>query len=134
VAGSFTRTRAGIGTTTFAALQGLPSRSIQISVGVLAIIAAILASLQSFLDLGARAERHRIAGARYKATIRRLEQLGIGRITGMKLDDPVITEIRDSLDALEADMPVVPPNIYRSVEPTYHENEFVDSVGGRHAR
>jgi len=34
----------------------------------------------------------------------------------------------------EADMPVVPPNIYRSVEPTYHENEFVDSVGGRHPR
>src|SRR5207245_3416011 len=43
-----------VGTTTFAALQGLPSRSIQISVGVLAIIAAIPASLQSFMDLGAR--------------------------------------------------------------------------------
>src|SRR5438876_9841241 len=57
-----TVTSAIVGTTTFAAFQESPDRAIQLLVGVLAIIAAILASLQSFLDLGARAERHRIAG------------------------------------------------------------------------
>src|SRR6266496_2170050 len=74
-----------VATSTFAALQDSPSRVIQIVVGVLAIVAAILSSLQSFLDLGARAERHRMAGVRYKAVIRQLEQLGIGTIKGLGL-------------------------------------------------
>ena len=61
-----------VGTATFAALQASsgPQASsgsfIQLIVGVLAILAAILTSLQSFLDLGARAERHRLAGANTK--------------------------------------------------------------------
>jgi uncharacterized protein involved in exopolysaccharide biosynthesis len=118
-----------VGTSIFAALQQTSSSALtQIIIGSLAIIAAILASLQSFLDLGARAERHRIAGAKYKATIRRLEQLGIGTISGMRLDDPMLTEVRQSLDALEEEMPVVPPSIYDLVEAKYRDKVFVDSV------
>lgn len=119
-----------VGTGTFAALQKSPDRAVQIIIGVLAIVAAILASVQAFLDLGARAERHRIAGVKYKAVIRRLEQLGIGAISGLGLDAPVLTELRQSLDALEEEMPVVPPSIYDSVEAKYRHKAFVDSVGG----
>src|SRR5438445_4968916 len=44
-----------VGTSTFAALQRQsPDRGIQLAIGGLAILAAILVSLQSFLDLGAR--------------------------------------------------------------------------------
>src|SRR6516164_4496347 len=73
-----TITSAIVGTSTFAALQRSPGLPIQVTIGALAIIAAILASLQAFLDLGARAERHRIAGVKYKEVIRHMEQLGIG--------------------------------------------------------
>jgi hypothetical protein len=53
-----------VGTATFAALQASSGPLIQLIVGALAVLAAILTSLQSFLDLGARAERHRLAGAK----------------------------------------------------------------------
>ena len=117
-----------VGTSTFAALQETPGSAARGIIGGLAIIAAILASLQSFLDLGARAERHRIAGVKYKAVIRRLEQLGIGSVSGMGLDAPVLTEVRQSLDGLEEEMPVVPPSIYDLIEGKYRRKEFVDVV------
>ena len=98
------------------------------TIGALAIIAAILASLQSFLDLGARAERHRIAGAKYKAVIRQMEQMGIGTLSAVGLETPIVTELRKNLDALEEEMPVVPPGIYDSVEARYRDKTFVDSV------
>ncbi len=124
-----TITSAVVGTSTFAALQELPDPNVQITIGVLALIAAILTSLQSFLDLGARAERHRIAGAKYKAAIRHMEQLGIGTLSKLALDAPVVTELRNNLDALEEEMPVVPPSVYDSVERKYQHKAFVDSVG-----
>lgn len=117
-----------VGTTTFAALQGSPDRTIQVLVGVLAVVAAVLVSLQSFLDLGARAERHRIAGIRYKAAIRQLEQLGIGTLSSTALDAPAVTELRRQLDAIEEEMPVVSPRVYDRIEAKYHGSTFVDSV------
>ena len=122
-----------VGTSTFAALQESPDRPLQLVVGVLAIVAAILASLQAFLDLGARAERHRIAGVRYKAVIRQLEQLGIGTIKGWALDAPVLSELRQRLDALEEEMPVVAPRVYDRIEAKYKDPAFVDSVVKRPA-
>ena len=118
-----------VGTTSFAALQASPSRSIQIAVGFLAMIAAILAGLQSFLDLRARADLHRVAGIRYKAAIRQLEQLGIGAITGLKLGDAAVDELRKQLDDIEMQMPVVSPRIHRIIEDTYEGRVFINSVG-----
>jgi len=117
-----------VGTTTFATLQESPDRAIQLLVGGLAVLGAILVGLQSFLDLGARAERHRIAGVRYKVVIRQLEQLGIGTISGLGLDAPAVTELRRQLDALEEEMPVVPPSVYDQIEAKYLNKVFVDSI------
>jgi hypothetical protein len=117
-----------VGTTTFAALQESPNRTVQLVVGVLAILAAMLTSVQAFLDLGARAERHRMAAVRYKAVIRQLEQSGIGTIKNVALDAPALSELRQRLDALEEEMPVVPPSIYDRVELRYQNPAFVDSV------
>ena len=116
-----------VGTSTFAALQSSTARAIQVVVGVLAIAAAVLTSVQAVLDFGARAERHRIAGVRYKTVIRALEQLGIGAV-GLKLDAPILTDIRQRLDALEEEMPVVPPRIYERIEQRYRDVTFVDVV------
>jgi hypothetical protein len=119
-----------VGTATFAALQVSSGPRTQLIVGVLAVLAAILTGLQSFLDLGARAERHRFAGAKYKAVIRHMEQLGIGTISLQSLDAPVITELRTTLDNLEEEMPVVPPNVYTAIEARYRNKVFVDTVDG----
>lgn len=117
-----------VGTATFTALQDSSYWHIKLIVGVLVVLAAILTSLQSFLDLGARAERHRLAGVKYKAVIRHIEQLGIGTI--QSLDAPVITELRTTLDNLEEEMPVVPPDVYKAIEARYRNKVFVDTVDG----
>ena len=46
----------------------------------------------------------------------------------MGLDAPVLTEVRQSLDGLEEEMPVVPPSIYDLIEAKYRRKEFVDVV------
>jgi hypothetical protein len=57
--------------------------------------------------------------------------MGIGTLSGLALDAPVVTDLRKSLDALEEEMPVVPPSIYDSVEAKYRDKAFVDSVVAR---
>jgi hypothetical protein len=118
-----------VGTSAFSALQKSPGWPIQVAVGLLAMIAAILAGLQSFLDLRARADLHRIAGIRYKAVIRQLEQLGIGATTGLKLGDAVVDDLRKQLDDLEMQMPVVSPRIHKIVEDNFEGRVFINSVG-----
>lgn len=125
-----------VGTAIFATLsQGEPTLSqwesgflIKIFVGFLAVFAAVLTSLQAFLDLGSYAEKHRLAGVRYKAIIRELEQMGIGNKAELSLDDPLLTELRKRLDALEEESPVIPPRVYQTIETKYKEKSFVDSV------
>jgi intracellular sulfur oxidation DsrE/DsrF family protein len=121
---------ATVGTSAFAALQQAPNRSIQVAVGFVAMVAAVLAGLQSFLDLRARADLHRIAGVKYKAAIRELEQMGIGAIVNMKLDDPSVTQLRIQLKELEEQMPVVSSRIHKVVEESFEGRVFVNSVGG----
>jgi len=57
-----------------------------------------------------------------------LEQLGIGAVVGLKLDAPILTDIRQRLDALEEEMPVMPPRIYERIEQRYRDVTFVDAV------
>jgi hypothetical protein len=123
-----------VGTAAFAGLEKSTATSVRIAVAMLAITAAVLSSLQSFLDLGARAERHRLAAVKYKATIRQMEQLGIGGARHLALDEPVVNEIRQRLDALEEEMPVIPPDLYERVEHKYRDTAFVDSISGSTTR
>jgi len=64
-----------VGTSVFATVQKQPEFWLQIAVGLASVAAALLASLQTFLGYSERAEKHRIAGAKYGALGRELEQL-----------------------------------------------------------
>jgi hypothetical protein len=59
------------------------------------VAAAILASLQTFLGYSERAEKHRVAGAKYGAVGRELETL---RASARSESDEVISEVRKRLD------------------------------------
>lgn len=63
------------GTSTLATWQEeTANEAISLLAGIVAIMAAVLVGLQTFLNYGARAEQHRVAGARYKAVIREIER------------------------------------------------------------
>src|SRR5207248_3345936 len=56
-------------------LSTQPDPRLQITTGIASVVAAVLAALQTFLGLSDRAEKHRLAGAKYGALGRQLEEL-----------------------------------------------------------
>ena len=54
-----------VGASVFTALARSPAAWIQVLVGLMSLAAALLSSLQTYQKYAERAERHRIAGARY---------------------------------------------------------------------
>lgn len=98
-----------VGTSVFATVQKQPELWLQLSVGLASVLAALLTSLQTFLGYSERAERHRIAGAKYGALGRELEQL---RALGSGSISEQLTEVRKRLDDLAVESPNNPLTIY----------------------
>jgi hypothetical protein len=63
-----------VGTGVFATLTEDVDPSIRIAAGSVSVIAAVLASVQTFLRFGERAERHRVAAERWSAIRREIEK------------------------------------------------------------
>jgi hypothetical protein len=103
-----------VGTSVFAALSAKATPSLW--VGLLSILAAVLAALQTFMDFGGRSDKHRNAGVKYKSSIRLLEESMIQIKQGKDLTKDDIAAIRTMLDSLEETAPVVMPKIYDKVE------------------
>ena len=99
-----------VGTSVFATVQKQPDLWLQISVGLASVVAALLASLQTFLGYSERAEKHRVAGAKYGALGRELEQL---RASTSTPTPEAISEVRKRLDDLAIESPNNPLSIYR---------------------
>lgn len=98
-----------VGTSVFATIQKQPETSVQIAVGLCSVTAAVLASLQTFLGYAARAERHRVAGAKYGAIGRELEVLRACREEYAK---ETIDDVLERLEALALESPNNPQKIY----------------------
>ena len=81
---------------------------LQIIVGLASVAAALPASLQTFLGYAERAEKHRIAGAKYGALGRELEQL---RSSSSTPTAEVMAEVRKRLDDLAIESPNNPLSI-----------------------
>ncbi len=113
-----------VGTSVFATVQKQPELWLQITVGLASVVAALLASLQTFLGYAERAEKHRVAGAKYGALGRELEQL-LSLSTAPTVE--AMSEVRKRLDDLAVESPNNPLIIYRkagstSLEPAKNED------------
>ena len=98
-----------VGTSVFASLLKQPDPWLQITLGFASVAAAVLASLQIFLGYSERAEKHRIAGAKYGALGRELEQL---RSLGRDPTPEEMSAVRKRLDDLAVESPNNPIGIY----------------------
>jgi hypothetical protein len=87
----------------------------QIAVGAISVLAAILASLQTFLHFSERAERHRGVAASYAAVRRRIEVLLSLplQLRGSAAD--VVGDIEKQLDGLSERAPNVPRRIWKKM-------------------
>ena len=91
--------------------------------GITGAAAAVLVAFQTFLDLGARAERHRQSAVEYKALLRRFERLAERRSGASpcgEMDDAalctLVEELETELTRVDSKAPVVPAGLAADVE------------------
>ena len=102
-----------VGTSVFATLQEEVEISTRIIVGSVSVLAAVLASLQTFLRLSERAEKYRAAAVRY-GSLRRQIEVVISSGTS-DVPDP-IKAIQEGLDSISSDAPEIPDKIWKRTE------------------
>ncbi len=100
-----------VGTSVFASIQQKPDVWVQMLVGSMSIAAAILSALQAFLGYNDKAEKHRIAGARYNSIGRELEQL-----LGEDSDFSALNDVRKRIDALAQESPHIPESVHEEMK------------------
>jgi hypothetical protein len=86
------------------------SKTARLVVGVVSIVAAVLASIQTFLGYGQASERHRIAGTRY-AALRRSIEVAIGRQDPSPLD-----RLRSEMDKVGAGSPQIGRRLWNQAQ------------------
>lgn len=101
-----------VGTSVFASVSLDPSLYAKIGVGLISILVAVLGSLQTFLRLAERAEKHREAGARFGALLKEIEQHQAVQIPDDELTG-WCTDFRVRWDRLSAESPTIPRRIYK---------------------
>lgn len=99
-----------VGTTVFATLQRPEvSLGLRIAVGLISVLAAVLASLQTFLRFGERAEKHRVAAERWAAIRREIDEM-LALTTRQNLASlgdprPILKTIRAKMDETSQQSP-----------------------------
>jgi hypothetical protein len=123
-----------VGTSVFATLQETVNTATRIVAGVAIALAAVLASLQTFLNLGERAERNRSAAENWSAIRREItEMLALHPAHTATRGDPkeYLDELRARMDEVAAESPEMPSSLWaRTYGTTADENRTVDRQTG----
>ena len=107
-----------VATSVFAALGKTVELHIQITVGLVSVLAAVLAALQTFLKLDELASKHRSIAAEYGSVKRRLDQEVAKLRTGDEVVQQTVDSIRERMDTLSREGPVVPRDIWAKARTT----------------
>jgi hypothetical protein len=109
-----------VGSSVFASLDAQVETSVKIILGLVSITSAVLASLQTFYNFAGRSETHRVVGIKYKVMIRELQQRLTGSAKNLPEKADFLDDLRQRLDDLELEAPVVADSIHRRIEERYN--------------
>jgi len=101
-----------VGTSVFATLQHEVDIRFKIATGLVSVLAAVLASLQTFLRVSEKAEKHRAAGATYGAVAREIEQ-GLNVPGSSDKEKEFLDNLRDRMDTLAKEAPEIPEYVWK---------------------
>ncbi|MCX2546579.1 SLATT domain-containing protein [Pseudomonas sp. COW5] len=101
-----------VGTAVFATLQQQSCFWLQLGVGAMSVLAAILTALQSTLRYQELAEKHRSAGAKYNALGRELELMR----TYPEISAEKIEDLRIRIDSLAFESPHIPQSVHEHMQ------------------
>ena len=96
-----------VGTSVFASLGKTIDPYMQIIVGLISVLAAVLSALQTILRYSERAEMHRSSAARYGSIRRKVEEILVSNKGDSELNSD-IRSIRQEIDKLAKDAPNIP--------------------------
>lgn len=102
-----------VGTSVFASLRQQVDLRLQIGVGLISVLAAVLAGLQTFLRFSEKAEKHRSAGAEYGAIARHIEE-SLSVPPGADGLAKLLGELRSHMDTLAKEAPEIPSHVWKS--------------------
>jgi hypothetical protein len=103
-----------VGTSIFATIsEQAISENWKIAAGLMSGLAAILSALQTFLDYGVLAEKHKLASIAFGALRRDLERaLDADSLDGGTREQ-IMEKIKDRWTEIEREAPIVPDNLHR---------------------
>lgn len=124
-----------VGTSVFATLQEDVNTGLRILVGAVSVLAAVLASLQTFLRYAERAEKHRIAGGNWSAIGREInEMLALHPSYLATRGDPksYLDGLRTRMDEISAESPEMPDRGWARNLKELERQQAADSSLDRH--
>jgi hypothetical protein len=102
-----------VGTSVFATLNSAVGIEFKILTGCVSLAAAVLSGIQTFLRFSDRAERHRRSGKQYASIRRQIEHC---LCAGNSIGAEEVKAIRARYDAVAAQAPYIPNQVWRQVE------------------
>ena len=107
-----------VSTSIFATLGKSVDPLVQTIVGMVTVLTAVLVALQTFLKRSELASRHRSTAALYGSVKRQLDQEIAKLEAGENVAQKTIDTIRERMDALSQEGPVVPDGIWAKARVT----------------
>ncbi len=105
-----------VGTAVFATLKERPETWIQITIGLVSILAAALAGMQTFFNYSNRAIIHRTAAAKYGSVQREIEEVLMFFSEDAKILQTPVGRIRRRMDELAESCIDCPQDIWRNAD------------------
>src|SRR5688572_31475993 len=115
-----------VGTSVFATLEKQVDMSVRITIGIISVAAAVLASLHTFLRLAERAEKHRAVAVRAGSIRREIEQLLAIHASESVVAQDRLDRLRERIDKLAEDAPSVSDKIWNRAKRVELECEPTD--------
>jgi hypothetical protein len=104
-----------VGTSAFASvLSDLIPIWAKVATGAASVLAAVLASLQTFFKFSERAERHKTFAAKFGAIRRELETLHASGRAAQEAS--FVNVLREKLDRLAEEAPPVPVDVFKEIQ------------------
>lgn len=104
-----------VSTAIFASIaQGSTNQWAQIAVGLISVITAVLSALQTYLNYGELAQKHKVAGVKYGALRREIEEV-LASDLETQLTSVDLKSIRTRWDEIDQEVPPLPQWIYDKV-------------------
>ena len=101
-----------VATSVFATLGKSIDPYIQICIGLVSVLVAILVTLQTYLKRDELASKHRAIAAAYGSVKRHLDQQIVRLEAGDEVLPQTVDGIRERMDGLSADGPTIPKKIW----------------------